>query len=115
MSLPPEIRGPVTQCLAYILADLKLGRPDPGETLQDRGANLLMYPLSATTPSTPDEAFSVVHGLPNAPYLLLPVLPLDVAGGQIVPLTVTQAADEARVYLSSSVADAPVTFFVESP
>ena len=112
-SLPTEIRGPLNAAFKYVLANLKLGRPNPGETLQDRGANLTLYALSTTTPSTPDEEFSIVHGLPTAPYLIVPVLPLDVAGGQIVPLTVTRPADDVRVYLSSSVADAPITVLCE--
>jgi hypothetical protein len=41
------------------------------------------------------------------------VLPLDTPGGQLVPLTVTRRADGTNVYVSSPVAEAVVTFFVE--
>jgi len=94
---------------------LLAGRPTMGANQNARGANLRWFPLTATTPSTPDEEFSIVHNIGSIPYNLIPCLPLDTVGAQMVDLTVTRAADIARVYLSSSVADAPITVFVEAP
>lgn len=66
-----------------------------------------------TTPSTPGEEFSIAHGFGKAPYLAQSVLQLG-AGWQQVPLTATKAPDSKRVYLSSTVADAPVTIYLEA-
>jgi hypothetical protein len=110
--LTPTLEA-VARCFDYVLSDLRVGRVHPGESLQTRGGNLQWYPLSATTPAVADTEFSIRHGLKSAPYLLVPALPLDGAGGQLVPLTVTRPADGTRVYVSSPVTDAVVTFFVE--
>lgn len=66
-----------------------------------------------TTHATPGSEFTIPHGFGRIPYLLLPVLPLDVVGSQLVPLTVNRAADDKRIYLTSSVASAPITVAVE--
>ncbi len=95
--------------------NLLAGRPVAGDGQTARGANLRWFPLSATTPSTPFEEFSIPHGIGTTPYNLIPCLPLDGVGGRMVDLSVTRAADVQRVYLSSSVADAPITVFVEAP
>jgi hypothetical protein len=110
--LTPALEA-VARCFDYALSDLRVGRAHPGESLQTRGGNLQWYPLSATTPATANEEFSVVHGLKSPPYLLVPALPLDTAGHQLVALMVTRPADAKRVYVSSPVPDAVVTFFVE--
>jgi len=113
-SVPAELKGPLGAAFSYVLANLRLGRPMSGSTLQDRGANLQVYPLTATTPSTPGEEFSIMHGLPTVPYLLIPAIDPQTIGSQLVPLTVTRAADSVRVYLSSTVADAPVVLYAEA-
>lgn len=98
-----------------VQTNLLAGRPIMGSNQPSRGANLRWFPLTATTPATPNEEFSIVHNIGTIPYNLIPCLPLDGVGGMLVDLTVTRAADIARVYLSSSVADAPITVFVEAP
>jgi hypothetical protein len=103
----------VAKAFDYALSDLRVGRAHPGSSLQARGGNLQWYPLSATTPATANEEFSVRHGLKSAPYLLVPVLALDSPGGQLVPLMVTRPADSTRVYVASAVTNVVVTFFVE--
>jgi hypothetical protein len=112
-ALPVEQRVAVIAAFDYICANLKAGRANPGETQPVRQSNFQWYPLSATTPSTPDEEFIVPHGLPFTPYNLIPCLPLTTTGMSLIPLTVTRPADSRNVYLSSSVGDADVTFFVE--
>ena len=98
-----------------VQTNLLAGRPVMGSPQPDRGANLRWFPLTAVTPSTPDEEFSILHGIGTIPYNLIPCLPLDAVNARLVDLTVTRAADIKRVYLSSSVADAPITVFVEAP
>ena len=98
-----------------VQANLLAGRPIPGDSQSSRGANLRWFPLQATTPNTPDTEFSIEHGLSTIPYNLIPCLPLDSVGAKLVDLTVTRAADVRRIYLSSSVTDAPITVFIEAP
>ncbi len=80
--------------------------PDPLENVQ--GAF-----LTATTPAVANTEFSISHGFGRTPYGAMPWLPLDVVGSRTVPLTVTRAADDKRIYLSSSVESAPFTLVVE--
>lgn len=111
--LPSASQSPLTAIFQYLLSSLRIGRIEPGETVVNRGANLQLYPLTAVTPAVANTEFSIPHGLPTVPYLLLPVLPLDQVGAGIVPLTVTRAADATRIYLSSSVTSATIYVSVE--
>ena len=81
----------------YILNNLAFGAVEH----QTRASNFQMYYLESTTAASTGE-FSIAHGLGSAPSVLLPVLPLNSVGAQVVPLQVTRAADDKRVYLKSS-------------
>ena len=107
--LDPDVRRVLKQIFEYVLGNLRLGQPID----QERAENLQAYFYEAVTPATPGTEFSIAHNLGTAPYLLVPVLPLQSVNAQIVPLTVTRLADVNRVYLSSSVASAHVTVLVE--
>lgn len=111
--LTPAQRPAWNQVVQYLCTNLNAGRVVPGATQVDRGANLLWFPVMATTPSTPGETFTVAHGLNRIPYAAYPVLPLNVQGAQLVPLTTVQPADSKKLYLSSTVADAPIYLMVE--
>lgn len=104
----PNTKRSLTQVFDYVLSNLRLGRPT------DRGSseNLRAYFYTATTPAVASQEFSIRHGLGAAPYLAVPVLPLDV-GARTVPLLVTRAPDAERIYLSSSETNAPVCLLVE--
>ena len=70
--------------------------------------------VTSTTAAASTTEFSITHGLGRAPYLAIPVLPLDVEGAQYVPLTVSRVADAQRVYLRSSSTSAPIYLMLES-
>lgn len=108
-TLPSDIRRVLGLIGEYILGNLKLGRPEH----QTRAVNLQAYWITGRTHATPNTEFSIVHGLPTAPYLLVPALDLQAVGAELVPLTVTRAADVSRVYLRSSVASAPFQALIE--
>lgn len=111
---PPQ-QNALNQFAQEVQSNLLAGRPVAGDNQTSRGANIRWFPLSTTTPATPNEEFSILHGLSTTPYNLIPCLPLDGIGGRIVDLAVTRAADAKRIYLSSSAASAPITVFVEAP
>jgi hypothetical protein len=69
--------------------------------------------FQGTTSAVADREFSITHGFGRAPYLAIPVLPLDQVGSQIPLLTVTRAADDKRVYFSCPDTDVPFTIFLE--
>ena len=95
----------------YVLRNLRFGRPDH----QVPTENFQLYYVTGRTHAVADTEFSIAHGLGQAPYLAIPVLDLQAVGASTVPLEVTRAADAVRIYLKSSVADAPVTLMVEAP
>ena len=91
-----------------LLGNIRFGRCDDSS----RAENIQAYAFDGTTHATPGTEFSIRHGLGAVPYLVIPILPLE-QGAQLVPLTVTRAPDSERLYLSSSVASAPVRVLVE--
>jgi hypothetical protein len=108
-NLPPEHRLAWKRAMDYVLNNLRLGPV----ANQVRSENLQAYYLTATTPATALQEFSVAHGLGRIPYVLVPVLSLDSINQQIVPLSVSREADAQRVYLKSSSTSAAVAFLVE--
>lgn len=79
-----------------------------------RATNAQWARVESTTATTAGAEFSFRHSLGAAPHTLIPVLDLTVVGAQLVPLTVSRAADAERVYLSSTVVSATFTCFVEA-
>jgi hypothetical protein len=107
--LDSTIRKVLINVFDYVLPNLRWGRA----VHQSRAENLQAYFLEGTTHSVANTEFSIAHGLASAPYLLIPVLPLDAEGAKLVPLEVSRAADASRVYLKSSETDAPIVILVE--
>jgi len=104
-----DLRAAFKRVHDYILTNLRFGPA----THQARATNHQLYYLTSTTPATSNEEFSIAHGLGKAPYLLLPVLPLDQVGAATVNLQVTRAADANRVYLRSPSTNVPVWILCE--
>lgn len=109
--LPANLRPVFLRIFQGILRSLRFGHPtgDDPDPSENFGGGF----YSVTTHATPGSEFTIAHGFGRAPYLLIPVLPLDVVNAELVPLTVSRAADERRIYLTSSVASAPLTVYVE--
>lgn len=112
-AVPSAQRTPLLQAFLEILQNFTAGRPEPGVTQVERACNLRWYPLSFVTNAVANREVAIPHGLPTAPYLVIPVLDPTEVGGQLVPLTVTRVADDRFVYLSSPDTNATVTIFVE--
>ena len=94
----------------YVLNNLRIGLPGH----QKRAENLQLVQLNATTPGTAGEEFSIAHGIGAAPRVLFPCLDLHTVGAQLIPLQVSRAADENRVYFTSASTGATITVFVEA-
>jgi len=107
--LEPPLKLAFKRCFDYVLRNLRLGPV----VHQTRTENLQAYYLTGTTPAVAGQEFSIAHGLARVPYVLIPVLALDAIGQEIVPLRVTRAADESRIYLSSSAVSAALAVMVE--
>jgi hypothetical protein len=107
--LEPPVKLAFKRCFDYVLRNLRLGPV----VHQTRVENLQAYYLTGTTPAVADQEFSLAHGLARVPYLLIPVLGLDTVGQQIVPLRVSRAADESRIYLRSTAVSAAIAVMVE--
>ena len=107
--LPSEERRPLIAAFQYVLDNLRLGlRSD-----RTRAENLQGYRYDVTTSSVAGTEFSFAHGLGAAPYLIVPVLPLEV-GAQVVPITVSRAPDAERVYLTSTSTSASISVYLEA-
>jgi hypothetical protein len=106
--LPSEQRRPLLAAFDYLLDNLRLGLRDD----KTRAENLQGYRLDGTTHATANTEFSIAHGLGAAPYLLVPILPME-TGAQLVPLTVSRAPDAERIYLTSASTGASISVYVE--
>ena len=107
--LPADIKRALTELFRYVLPNGRFGPVDH----QVKSESFQAYYVNSTTSSTVNDEFTIVHGLGRAPYLLVPVLPLDVVGAKTVRLEVTRAADSQRIYLKSPEASAPISVLVE--
>lgn len=108
-SLDPDTRRVFKEIFDYLLKNLRLGRAVNGDASENFGAGF----FKGTTASTANDEFSIAHTFGRAPYLLIPVLPLDTVNARMVDLKVSRAADSSRVYLKSSVASAPIFVYLE--
>lgn len=108
--LPDGIRLAFRRFAQYFFNNLRFGVP--GDSV--RAENFQAYSLAGTTSSVASQEFSIAHGLGTTPYLLLPCLNLANVNEQLVPLTVSRAADASRIYLKSSSTSAPFRIWVET-
>ena len=104
-----ETRRALSALFKYLLKDVRYGRAEDGEPSTNFGGGF----FEGTTHATPNTAFSIEHSFGRPPYLLIPVLPLDATGANIVPLQVEAVADSRKIYLSSSVASANFVVYLE--
>lgn len=109
--LPAELRPVFLEIFTEILTQLRFGHPK-GEQ-PDACQNFAAGFFDVTSAAIAGKQFTFTHGFGHAPYLAIPVLPLDVEGAQIVPVTVDRVADDGRVYLTSTATNVPLTFYVE--
>jgi len=107
-ALPTDHRRALVAAFRYVLRNLSFGAVEH----QTPATNFQAYYLTGTTSSNANTEFSIAHGLNSAPHVLLPVLDLSAVGGQLVPLTVSRAADDKRVYLKSSSTSAAIAVLV---
>lgn len=97
------------EIFTVILKDLRLGHPADATAMTNFGGAF----YEVTTAAVAGDEFTIQHQFGRTPYLLLPVLPLDVKGAKLVPLTVSRVADAKRVYLTSTVTSATITVGLE--
>ena len=100
----------LTQVFQYVLPNAKFGPVDH----QTKSESFQGYYLQSTSATSTGE-FSIQHGLGRTPYLLIPVAPLDLVGSRLIPLTITRAADDQRVYLKTEAGStsAPFSLYLE--
>lgn len=110
-SLPAELRPTFLRIFRIVAKDVRLGHPK-GEQ-PDPALNMGGGFFHAVTPATPGDEFTIVHGFGRVPYLAVPILRLDAVGSSVVAVTVSRAADDKRLYFTSTEASIPVSFFVE--
>lgn len=109
--MPVEQRATMLRIFRAFLKDIRFGHPtgdQPDPTLNMGGGF-----FHGTTPATPGDQFTIAHGFGRVPYWAMAGLRLDSVGSSIVPLTVARAADDTRIYLTSTIASTPVSLFVE--
>lgn len=107
--LRAEDRPALKEAFKEAVTTLRFGRATSGEAAENFAGSF----LEGETHSVAGTEFSIAHGRDGAPYLAVPVLDLQAVGARIVPLEVTKAADNRRVYLKSTVASAPFILYLE--
>jgi hypothetical protein len=105
-ALPENLRYPLRNSFWYLMDNWRIGTGA-------RAINAQLYRLTGTTHATANTEFSIKHGMDGTPTQILQVLDLSVVNSQIVPLTVSKAADGDRIYLKSSSTGATFTLLAE--
>lgn len=103
------VRKAAQAAFTYILKNLKIG---PAED-QGIAGNMGGVWYQVTTSSVANREFSLAHQQNQTPTMVMPGMPLNVVGASVVPLEVSRAADDQRVYLTSSSTGASVYLYVE--
>lgn len=106
-ALPAEQRYPIRQSFWYLMDNWRVGTGARAENAQ-------WYRVTSTTASVANQEFTVAHGLGTAPSQLLPILDVTAVNSQLVPLSVSRAADANNLYLKSSSTSAVFTVLVEA-
>lgn len=104
--LEASLKKALDPVFEHVLSDLLLGSAT-------KAANFRWVQVSSTTHADAGTEFSVLHGLGTVPTWIIPAVRLDQVNSQVVPLTVSRAPDEARIYLTSSSTGAVFTMWVE--
>ena len=104
-----ETRRILVSIFTTLLPDTRFGRAVTNTPSTNMGGGF----FTATTPAVANTEFSIEHSFGHAPYLLIPVLPLNSINAKIARLTVTRAADADRVWLSSPDTDAAIVVYLE--
>jgi len=97
--LDADVRKRLKSIFEYALAFLSWGPVEDATASVNFSGSFYQF----TTSSVANQEFSIVHQQGAAPYLAIPVLPLNVGGAQLVSLSLsTRVADATRVYLTSA-------------
>jgi hypothetical protein len=104
--LPSDQKKALQPAFDHVLDDFVLGSAT-------KAANFRWVQLESTTAATANEEFSIAHGLGVVPTWMIPALRLDRVNSQLVPLTVSRAPDEMRIYLKSASTGVVFRVFVE--
>lgn len=112
-AVEPGLKKVLVRILRGLVPDIRFGHPT-GDNTKDPAKNFGGAFLQGTTHATPNTEFSIQHRFGRAPYLAMPVLPLDQVNTRAIDLKVTRAADADRLYFSSSIASAVFTIYAEA-
>lgn len=95
----------LTEVLRALVPNLRFGPMDTA-----KAENFAAYKVSSTTGTSTGE-FSVAHGIGRTPYLASQLVDLSAVGSRLgVPLTVTRAADDRRLYFKTEAGSTNVPF-----
>lgn len=102
----------------YILTTTTFGRATAGGGVSavspaTPSINLVGGFFVGVTAGVANQEFAVQHNFGRAPYLVIPVLPLDTTGAAIVRLSVSRAADAVNVYLKSPDTSQTIYLYIE--
>lgn len=106
-ALPADIKKVLIPAFDYVQDSWRVGT-------DDRATNAQWYRFESTTASVAGTEFSVKHGLGTPPHTLIPILDVSEQGAQLIPLVVSRAADNERVYFTSASTSAVFSFFLEA-
>ena len=104
--LETSTKKTLTEVLRAFVPYLRFGPLDT-----PKAENFAGYKITSTTATSTGE-FSVLHGIGRTPYALVPMLDVTAVGAAIVPLEVTRAADDQRIYLKTQAGSTNLPFSV---
>jgi hypothetical protein len=105
-ALPADLRYPLQSAFYDVLDNFRWGTSPKSE-------NGRWFRFTSTSAATANTEFTVAHGLNAAPTQLIQLLDLSLVNSQLIPLSVSRAADSQRIYLKSPSTSAVFTLLAE--
>lgn len=112
--LGAEFKKALGDVLDYVLNNALAFGPIDADTAQTRTTNMAGRYVKVTTSGTANLEFSAVHGLGRVPNVVWQVTSPRVVNSRFLgDLTVSKAADDMRIYMTSGSTGATVWLYLE--
>ena len=112
--LDAAIKRAVGDALDYVFNNNFAFGPIDADAAQTRTTNFAGRYVKVTTPGTANQELAVAHGLGRTPNVVWQVTSPRVVNSRFLgDLTISRAADESRVYLTSASTGATLWLYME--
>lgn len=111
--LDAEFKKALGECWDYLCNNSFAFGPIDTDAAQTKTTNLYGRYVKVTTSTTANQEVAVAHGLGRIPNVLWNVTSPRAVNSALLPLTITRAADEKRIYMASASTGVTLWLYLE--